>query len=132
MHGHKSNRPESRKAIFEIVSIAKAYDDGAIELLAFASRSGVWGLSQTRWKSLDRAIATSRCCSPIPARKRTQLLVPIGFQCIGDQAVGGIDVHVAPLRQLGFVASALHSLLPQPAGFIQPQMQLPLNFQCNL
>jgi len=38
---------------------------------------------------------------------KTELSVPIRLEGIGDEAVVGVDLHVAPTRQLGFI---LHPL----------------------
>ena len=65
-------------------------------------------------------------------RQGSQFLIPIGFQCIGNEAIGGINVHVSPLRQFGFIAGAFDPLLSQPVGFIEPRLQLLLNRQRDL
>jgi hypothetical protein len=48
-----------------------------------------------------------------------QAVVPIGFQCIGDQTILGIDLHKALLRQIGFIAGSLNALLTQAICFLQ-------------
>ena len=37
-----------------------------------------------------------------------QFGVPVGFQCVSDEAVGGVDGQVASAGQLGVVVCALH------------------------
>src|ERR1700721_3705001 len=41
---------------------------------------------------------------------QTQLSVPIRLEGIGDEAVVGVDLHVAPTRQLGFILHPLDML----------------------
>ena len=64
--------------------------------------------------------------------QRTQLVIPIGLQSVGDQAIGGIHTHVAALRQFGFITGALDSFLSQTVSIIQPRLQLLLNCERHL
>jgi hypothetical protein len=43
--------------------------------------------------------------------QQTELVVPFSFQCIGDETVGRIHVHVPALRQIRFIAGALDLLV---------------------
>lgn len=62
---------------------------------------------------------------------KTQLVVPFCFESIGDQAVVGIDLHVASTREFGFVARPLDMLAAHGVGLGSARLQLALNLQCD-
>ena len=92
------------------------------------SRSGVSGSRQSRGKSVARARI---CCLALFDRaavrsawlaaarillglgQRAELVIPVGFQGIGDETVVGIDLQEALLGQVGLIACPLDLLLPQ-------------------
>ena len=58
-----------------------------------------------------------------------QLVVPFRLERIGDEAVVGIDLHVAPARELGFIAQSLDMLAAQGVGLGGAGLELALNRQ---
>ncbi|MCK7529050.1 MAG: hypothetical protein MZV64_71590 [Ignavibacteriales bacterium] len=58
-----------------------------------------------------------------------QLIVPIGLQGIGHQAMVGIDPQIAPPGQLGLVTRPLHLVVAQRIGFIPASLKLLLDCQ---
>ena len=61
--------------------------------------------------------------------ERAQLRVPVGLELVGDQAVVGVDLHVASAREIGFVARALDLLLAQAIGLVGARLELLLHGQ---
>ena len=49
--------------------------------------------------------------------------VPVGFEGVGDEAVGGIDGEVAAAGQVGVVAGALDVRGAQGVGLVRPVLQ---------
>ena len=47
-----------------------------------------------------------------------QLVVPVGFERVGDESVGGVDGEVAAAGRLGGVLGALHAHLANPVGVL--------------
>jgi hypothetical protein len=62
---------------------------------------------------------------------KTQLSVPIRLEGIGDEAVVGVDLHVAPTRQLGFILHPLDMLAARRIGLGSASLELALNFQSD-
>jgi hypothetical protein len=61
--------------------------------------------------------------------ERTELLVPVGLQRIGDQAIGGIDVKIAAPREIGLIMRLFDLLLAQVVYLIDALLKLLLNRQ---
>ena len=55
-----------------------------------------------------------------------QVLVPLRFQHVGDQAVARVDLHEPTPRQIGVVAHPLDLLLTQRVGLVDACVQLGL------
>jgi hypothetical protein len=49
-----------------------------------------------------------------------ECVVPVGFEGIGDQPVGGIDVQIPLTRQVGRVLNALDLEAAEPIGILAP------------
>ncbi len=62
---------------------------------------------------------------------KTQLFVPIRLEGIGDEAVVGIDFHITPTRQLGFVSHPLDMLTACRVGLRGARLELALNLQSD-
>jgi hypothetical protein len=62
----------------------------------------------------------------------SQLLVPIGFERVGDEPVLGVDHHESLARQLRLVFDRLHVPGPQPVGLQHPLLELPAHLQRQL
>src|SRR5207248_4707380 len=56
-------------------------------------------------------------------------LVPLRLQGIGNEAVRGIDRHVATPGQIGLVACPLHMLASKAIGLLRPVVELLLDRQ---
>jgi hypothetical protein len=67
--------------------------------------------------------------------KRAQFAIPLGFERVGYQPVGGIDAHVTAASQVRFVLGSLDLLETQPVCLLQSGLQFLLDgerdFQCN-
>jgi hypothetical protein len=56
-----------------------------------------------------------------------QLEIPFGFQCVGNQPVGGIHVHVALACGIGFVLRPFNLSMAEAVGLIQARSDFLLN-----
>ena len=61
-----------------------------------------------------------------------ELVVPVGFESIGDQPVSGIDKQVPLARQLGLVLGALDLEAAQPIRLVEPRLDLLLGRPADL
>ena len=59
----------------------------------------------------------------------TQLLVPFGFERVGDEAIVGVDLHVSPPREFGLVARPLDMLAAQGIGLGGARLEFALDRQ---
>ena len=104
------------------------------------SRAGVSGSRHRRGKSVAKArtllalvLVEERVSGALAfvvllgGGERPQLVVPLGLERGGDQAVVGIDPEVTALGQIGLVAGALDLLAAQPVGFLGPGCKLVLD-----
>lgn len=57
----------------------------------------------------------------------TQFVVPFRLECVGDEPVAGIDLHVTSTRELGFVAHALNKLASRDVGLGSAHLELTLD-----
>ncbi len=64
--------------------------------------------------------------------ERTQRVVPVGFERVGDEPVVGVDGEVAAAGELGTLACALDVTLPQLVGFISAGFELGLDVERDL
>jgi hypothetical protein len=62
--------------------------------------------------------------------QQPQLAVPFRLQCVRDESVPGIHLHVPSLRQTGFVTGSLDLGLSQAIGFVDPFLDFVLDRQC--
>ncbi len=65
-------------------------------------------------------------------RQGPQPVVPFSLERIGDQAVVGIDLHVATPGQLGLVASPVHLLASQLIRLVGAHPELLLHGEGDL
>ena len=56
-----------------------------------------------------------------------ELVVPVGLERIGDQAVGGIDMPIALARELGLVLGPVDLEAAQAIGLVEPCLDLLLD-----
>ena len=61
-----------------------------------------------------------------------QLVVPLRFERVGDQAVVGIDAEVASLGKLRFVTGTIHLLASHPVHLLSTALQFVLHGQGDL
>ena len=61
-----------------------------------------------------------------------QGFVPVGFEVVGDQAVVGVDGHVAAARRFGGVAGPLDVLAAQRVGLVGAALELGLDGEGDL
>ena len=64
--------------------------------------------------------------------QRTQLLIPVGFESIGNQSILRVDMHISTLRQFRFIPGPLDLLFAKSIDFIQPCLQLLLHGQSDI
>jgi hypothetical protein len=62
----------------------------------------------------------------------TQLLIPVSFQRIGDQTIGGIDVKIATPREIGLISRLFDFFVAQAVCLVDASLKLLLNRQCDL
>lgn len=55
---------------------------------------------------------------------RTQLLVPVRLESIGNETVIGVDLHVAPAGKLGVIARTLKVFAAQGVGLAGASFEL--------
>src|SRR6516162_4169490 len=60
-----------------------------------------------------------------------KFVVPLRFQRIGYQPVRGVDVQVASLRQVSFIAGSLHLLFTQTVHLLPAGLHLLLDGECD-
>src|SRR5262249_9380319 len=62
----------------------------------------------------------------------TQLAVPVGFQRLGDEAIGRVHLHVPVPRVVGLVLRPLDLATPYAIGLVQARLDLTLHGQRQL
>lgn len=64
--------------------------------------------------------------------QRAQLRVPICLERICDHAIVGIDLHIAPPRELGGILRIIYLLATQAIGFVYTRLEFFLDSERNL
>jgi hypothetical protein len=75
---------------------------------------------------------------PLPFVDRLRLgdllqgAIPVGFQFVGDEAIGGIDLQIPAAGEIRVVARALDGAAMQSVGLVEPRLELLLDRQRDL
>src|SRR5579875_3204575 len=113
--------------------------------IRFRSRGSTEGSFQTRGKSSANESSCARLRINQQALllrlllilllrlgERTKFVVPFRFQALGDQAIVGIDLHVAAAGEFSLILCTLNMYSPQRIDFGNPGLHFLLNGQRHL